>query len=202
MIFLPYTALLWSSAPLDEVGESFPYSLPLAFIVAAGVWNLVRARGLDFSTGLPGVDLRRRTRAGAVSGRPATRCSSPRHCCSAPTCSAGFRLRAVTPGSEPVRRGRACRRPATNSRQRTPRLSHPVTAAGRPSPVEAVSCDEQIMSETSSPPPDSTSAPQSIYAWLSCPACGSRDVLRGPRTADGPVEITCEDCGLTGRYGL
>jgi predicted RNA-binding Zn-ribbon protein involved in translation (DUF1610 family) len=59
------------------------------------------------------------------------------------------------------------------------------------------------MSETTrSPPPDSAPAPQSIYAWLSCPACGSREVLRGPRAADGSVEISCEDCGLTGQYGL
>jgi predicted RNA-binding Zn-ribbon protein involved in translation (DUF1610 family) len=59
------------------------------------------------------------------------------------------------------------------------------------------------MSESTLPPPrDSAPAPQSIYAWLACPSCGSREVVRGPRHADGTVEITCEECGLTGRYGL
>lgn len=59
------------------------------------------------------------------------------------------------------------------------------------------------MSETTcSPPSDSAPEPRSIYAWLSCPACGSREVRRGPRAADDTVEISCEDCGLTGHYGL
>lgn len=49
---------------------------------------------------------------------------------------------------------------------------------------------------------ETTEAPPSIYAWLRCPNCGSADLTRGPRTADGTVEIECDDCGLTGRYGL
>jgi predicted RNA-binding Zn-ribbon protein involved in translation (DUF1610 family) len=59
------------------------------------------------------------------------------------------------------------------------------------------------MSESTLQPPwDSAPAPQSIYAWLACPACDSREVVRGPRNADGTVEIACEECGLSGRYGL
>jgi predicted RNA-binding Zn-ribbon protein involved in translation (DUF1610 family) len=58
------------------------------------------------------------------------------------------------------------------------------------------------MPESTLSPPDDPAAPESIYAWLACPSCGSREVVRGPRAADGTVEIRCEDCGLTGRYGL
>jgi predicted RNA-binding Zn-ribbon protein involved in translation (DUF1610 family) len=44
--------------------------------------------------------------------------------------------------------------------------------------------------------------PKSIYEWLSCPACGSRDVVRGPRFADGSVRLWCGDCDTTSRVGL
>ncbi|WP_336328348.1 hypothetical protein [Halovenus sp. HT40] len=43
---------------------------------------------------------------------------------------------------------------------------------------------------------------KSIYEWLSCPECGSRDVVRGPRFDDGSVELRCDDCELTARVGL
>ncbi|MFB6207324.1 MAG: hypothetical protein ABEJ05_12455 [Haloglomus sp.] len=61
------------------------------------------------------------------------------------------------------------------------------------------------MSESTLSPPrksDSAPAPPSIYAWLACPSCDSREVVRGPRDADGTVEIRCEACGLTGYYEL
>ncbi|WP_436902955.1 hypothetical protein [Halovenus halobia] len=43
---------------------------------------------------------------------------------------------------------------------------------------------------------------KSIYEWLSCPECGSRDVVRGPRFEDGFVELRCDDCELTAHVGL
>ena len=44
--------------------------------------------------------------------------------------------------------------------------------------------------------------PKSIYEWLSCPNCGSRDIVRGPRFADGSVELRCEECDTASRVGL
>ena len=51
---------------------------------------------------------------------------------------------------------------------------------------------------SSSPRRDS----KSIYEWLSCPECGSRDVVRGPRFDDGSVELRCDECDLQTRVGL
>jgi len=50
--------------------------------------------------------------------------------------------------------------------------------------------------------PQTEQQPKSIYAWLSCPTCGSRDVVRGPRFADGSVRLECGDCDTTSRVGL
>lgn len=42
----------------------------------------------------------------------------------------------------------------------------------------------------------------SIYEWLSCPECGSRDIVRGPRFEDGSVELRCDKCEVVSRVGL
>ena len=44
--------------------------------------------------------------------------------------------------------------------------------------------------------------PRSIYEWLSCPECESRDIIRGPRFDDNTVELRCEECGTASRVGL
>lgn len=44
--------------------------------------------------------------------------------------------------------------------------------------------------------------PKSIYEWLSCPNCGSRDVIRGPRFDDGSVELRCDQCDTESCVGL
>jgi predicted RNA-binding Zn-ribbon protein involved in translation (DUF1610 family) len=80
-------------------------------------------------------------------------------------------------------------------RRRRYLISSPANTTGRHTPVGTLPSDEFTMSRTKP-------SPESIYAWLSCPECGSRDIVRGPRSADGAVEITCEACGLTGWYGL
>ena len=38
----------------------------------------------------------------------------------------------------------------------------------------------------------------SIYKWLCCPDCDSREIIRGPRNEHGAVKIECEACGTTG----
>jgi predicted RNA-binding Zn-ribbon protein involved in translation (DUF1610 family) len=43
---------------------------------------------------------------------------------------------------------------------------------------------------------------KSIYEWLCCPQCDSRDIIRGPRNERGAVELRCENCGTTGWVGL
>lgn len=48
----------------------------------------------------------------------------------------------------------------------------------------------------------SQSQPKSIYEWLSCPNCGSRDVVRGPRFDDGSVQLRCDECDTESRVGL
>jgi len=50
--------------------------------------------------------------------------------------------------------------------------------------------------------PQTRREPKSIYEWLSCPECGSREVIRGPRFDDGSVELRCDECGLQSRVGL
>jgi len=50
--------------------------------------------------------------------------------------------------------------------------------------------------------PHTTQQPKSIYEWLSCPNCGSREVVRGPRFADDSVRLCCGECGTTSRVGL
>lgn len=50
--------------------------------------------------------------------------------------------------------------------------------------------------------PHTKQQPISIYEWLSCPNCGSRDVVRGPRFADDSVELRCADCSTASRVGL
>jgi len=42
----------------------------------------------------------------------------------------------------------------------------------------------------------------SIYEWLCCPECGSREIIRGPRFENGAVELRCEDCDVESRVGL
>jgi len=42
----------------------------------------------------------------------------------------------------------------------------------------------------------------SIYDWLCCPECDSREIIRGPRTERGTVKIECGNCGTTGWLGL
>jgi len=48
----------------------------------------------------------------------------------------------------------------------------------------------------------SQTQPKSIYEWLCCPTCGSRDVVRGPRFDDGSVQLRCGECDTTSRVGL
>ena len=48
----------------------------------------------------------------------------------------------------------------------------------------------------------SSDTPQSIYEWLSCPNCDSREIIRGPRFDNGCVELRCEDCDTVSRVGL
>ena len=42
----------------------------------------------------------------------------------------------------------------------------------------------------------------SIYEWLCCPNCDSRDIIRGPRNERGAVKLECRECGTTGRVAL
>jgi predicted RNA-binding Zn-ribbon protein involved in translation (DUF1610 family) len=43
---------------------------------------------------------------------------------------------------------------------------------------------------------------RSIYEWLCCPNCDSREIVRGPRNERGAVQIRCDDCGTAGWVGL
>ncbi len=47
-----------------------------------------------------------------------------------------------------------------------------------------------------------TDKPTTIYEWLCCPDCDSREIVRGPRFEDGSVELRCKDCGTTSCVGL
>jgi len=49
---------------------------------------------------------------------------------------------------------------------------------------------------------DADSDTTSIYEWLCCPTCDSREIIRGPRNERGAVKIECEDCGTTGWVAL
>ena len=50
--------------------------------------------------------------------------------------------------------------------------------------------------------PNTESDTKSIYEWLCCPNCDSRDIIRGPRNERGAVELQCEECGTTGIVAL
>jgi predicted RNA-binding Zn-ribbon protein involved in translation (DUF1610 family) len=43
---------------------------------------------------------------------------------------------------------------------------------------------------------------RSIYEWLACPACDSREITRGPRRESGEVKLRCDNCGTHGWVGL
>ncbi len=50
--------------------------------------------------------------------------------------------------------------------------------------------------------PKQSSDTSSIYEWLCCPDCDSRDIIRGPRNERGGVKIECGNCGTAGWVGL
>jgi nitric oxide reductase subunit B len=52
LVFILFEAIA-EYRTLGQAGESFPYSLPFAFIVASGVWNFVGAGVLGFFINLP-----------------------------------------------------------------------------------------------------------------------------------------------------
>jgi len=43
---------------------------------------------------------------------------------------------------------------------------------------------------------------KSIYEWLCCPTCDSREIIRGPRNERGAVQLECEKCGTSGWVAL
>jgi predicted RNA-binding Zn-ribbon protein involved in translation (DUF1610 family) len=49
---------------------------------------------------------------------------------------------------------------------------------------------------------DAKSDTKSIYEWLCCPTCDSRDIIRGPRNERGAVKLECEKCETTGWVAL
>jgi predicted RNA-binding Zn-ribbon protein involved in translation (DUF1610 family) len=49
---------------------------------------------------------------------------------------------------------------------------------------------------------DQSTETTSIYEWLCCPNCDSRDIIRGPRNERGAVELRCRECETSGWVAL